>query len=300
MIDYDEFCRKCQHYKFDFQKGILCNLTNQKPAFTNKCEYFLLDSHKESKPAHKSILELSGKAKILDSESIKKRNRKKHKKVAIIITSILLAAFTVYSFYHHQNEKEKIKKLLFYTSSYEINLNKIAHSVKMRAVEGDFTKLTFWFLINIALEKNHYHKNNSYVNMRQLEKNYSSQVDSAKFTIVDEILKNLSSSEVVSASQRSEIIKMVEKLIYLDKIKWKAELELSENHESYKLFAYEKTDMNYDKDSSDYFVFDSQLPDNQILFVDNENSMDLDDFTFKLKNQFLLKILNKSINNYLN
>lgn len=42
-MNYAQFCDKCQHRSFNIKTGILCGLTNEKPAFENECDNFLLD-----------------------------------------------------------------------------------------------------------------------------------------------------------------------------------------------------------------------------------------------------------------
>lgn len=37
------FCTICQNRKSDFEKGLLCAITNEKPAFEDNCELFLKD-----------------------------------------------------------------------------------------------------------------------------------------------------------------------------------------------------------------------------------------------------------------
>ena len=46
-VDYDRFCKRCQHYDFDLRKGILCGLTEEKPSFVDTCEKFELDPQKD-------------------------------------------------------------------------------------------------------------------------------------------------------------------------------------------------------------------------------------------------------------
>lgn len=43
MIDYDKWCRRCKHYKFEMSAGILCGLTHQKPDFQGDCPVFEYD-----------------------------------------------------------------------------------------------------------------------------------------------------------------------------------------------------------------------------------------------------------------
>jgi len=55
MIDYNKFCKRCKHYLFDIQKGILCGLTQQEPEFEGDCKDFFLDSEKEKQLAKKPV-----------------------------------------------------------------------------------------------------------------------------------------------------------------------------------------------------------------------------------------------------
>ncbi len=43
--NYD-FCRVCQHYKFNTSQGILCGLTNEKPSFISVCRDWEEDSER--------------------------------------------------------------------------------------------------------------------------------------------------------------------------------------------------------------------------------------------------------------
>ncbi|TCI90576.1 hypothetical protein [Tenacibaculum sp. M341] len=38
-----EYCKICQNRKVDFKTGLVCNLTNQKPNFSNNCSHFIKD-----------------------------------------------------------------------------------------------------------------------------------------------------------------------------------------------------------------------------------------------------------------
>ncbi|MBD3342371.1 MAG: hypothetical protein GF353_24940 [Candidatus Lokiarchaeota archaeon] len=47
-MNYSKFCQRCQHYRYDLYKGIVCGLTNGKPDFEEECENFELDPSKGS------------------------------------------------------------------------------------------------------------------------------------------------------------------------------------------------------------------------------------------------------------
>ena len=38
-----ELCKKCKNRKFDFKRGILCGLTDEKPTFEINCPHFEKD-----------------------------------------------------------------------------------------------------------------------------------------------------------------------------------------------------------------------------------------------------------------
>jgi hypothetical protein len=43
------FCKQCQNKKFDASQGIVCSLTDQKPAFEYECVDFLVDQQQIKK-----------------------------------------------------------------------------------------------------------------------------------------------------------------------------------------------------------------------------------------------------------
>jgi len=45
-MNYDKFCKRCNHYSYNIQKGILCGLTNEKPDFEDNCDKFDLNPEK--------------------------------------------------------------------------------------------------------------------------------------------------------------------------------------------------------------------------------------------------------------
>lgn len=57
-MDYDSFCRKCKHYNFTLQSGIICGINNEKPDFGESCEKFELDPNRAS-----NVVKVTGKQK---------------------------------------------------------------------------------------------------------------------------------------------------------------------------------------------------------------------------------------------
>ena len=53
------FCKICENRKIDLKVGLLCNLTNKKPEFENKCEFFIKDE-KEAERKLKLKLDATG------------------------------------------------------------------------------------------------------------------------------------------------------------------------------------------------------------------------------------------------
>lgn len=68
MINYDKFCNKCKHYKFTLSEGILCGLTDTKPAFVDECENFECD------PTRAKKLEIKEKRKANKKKRFKNNN----------------------------------------------------------------------------------------------------------------------------------------------------------------------------------------------------------------------------------
>ncbi|MBN1349543.1 DUF4190 domain-containing protein [candidate division KSB1 bacterium] len=54
MMNYQQFCERCQHYEYDVSRGILCGLTHEKPSFVDTCPDFMLDPAKEVSPTVES------------------------------------------------------------------------------------------------------------------------------------------------------------------------------------------------------------------------------------------------------
>jgi uncharacterized membrane protein len=48
-MDYEKWCKRCKNYKLTRDRGIICNLTNEKPNFSESCDLFELDEIKEEK-----------------------------------------------------------------------------------------------------------------------------------------------------------------------------------------------------------------------------------------------------------
>ena len=48
-MDYRRYCKRCKHYEFNQQQGILCGLTHDRPPLKDECEDFLLDPEREEK-----------------------------------------------------------------------------------------------------------------------------------------------------------------------------------------------------------------------------------------------------------
>jgi len=58
-----EFCKKCTNRKMDVQQGILCKLTDSKPAFKNNCADFILDETVKIRPLNETITYTSNEIK---------------------------------------------------------------------------------------------------------------------------------------------------------------------------------------------------------------------------------------------
>ncbi|WP_299458582.1 RDD family protein [uncultured Microscilla sp.] len=44
-----QFCKVCQHQKFNLQEGIVCGLTDKKPDFADTCAHFVEDQEKKER-----------------------------------------------------------------------------------------------------------------------------------------------------------------------------------------------------------------------------------------------------------
>ena len=53
------FCKICTNRKVDLKIGLICNLTNEKPAFENDCDFFIKDE-KEAERKLKLKLDATG------------------------------------------------------------------------------------------------------------------------------------------------------------------------------------------------------------------------------------------------
>ncbi|HQU72224.1 MAG TPA: hypothetical protein PKV71_14020 [Calditrichia bacterium] len=84
-VDYDNWCRCCAFYEFDDNRGILCGITREKPAFGAECATFEYDANRDRKSSTTAV-----KSRI-------KNNRKKMFGVALFWAafSANLIIFTV-------------------------------------------------------------------------------------------------------------------------------------------------------------------------------------------------------------
>ena len=79
MIDYDMWCMRCRNYIFDIDRGILCAITGDKPAFKGECPFFELDPERDrkTKPKHTQKDELLHTQESTFNEDL--RNEHRHK-----------------------------------------------------------------------------------------------------------------------------------------------------------------------------------------------------------------------------
>jgi len=47
-VNYEEYCRCCQHYEYGKHRGVVCGLTHRRPTFQDECDNFILDEEKNS------------------------------------------------------------------------------------------------------------------------------------------------------------------------------------------------------------------------------------------------------------
>ncbi len=47
-VNYEEYCRRCQHYEYGKHRGVVCGLTHRKPTFQDECENLVIDKEKAS------------------------------------------------------------------------------------------------------------------------------------------------------------------------------------------------------------------------------------------------------------
>ena len=76
--DKNNYCRICQNYNMDYDRGLLCGLTDEKPAFEKKCPSFVIDE----KNAERLIDREPDVAKIMqevyvDSDKPEKKKKKR-------------------------------------------------------------------------------------------------------------------------------------------------------------------------------------------------------------------------------
>ena len=89
-MDYDLFCKRCRHYAYDPQGGILCRLTNGKPSFVDNCEDFVLDSKAHSSSDASATPATSSKEKPLPVMKESLRNWG----IALIVLGVLHLVLT--------------------------------------------------------------------------------------------------------------------------------------------------------------------------------------------------------------
>ena len=54
-VDYDNWCRCCAFYEFDDNRGILCGITREKPAFGAECATFEYDANRDRKSSTAAV-----------------------------------------------------------------------------------------------------------------------------------------------------------------------------------------------------------------------------------------------------
>ena len=54
-INYDHWCRRCANKVFSDNLGILCGLTNEKPAFVNDCADFAYDPQRDQSLGNEGV-----------------------------------------------------------------------------------------------------------------------------------------------------------------------------------------------------------------------------------------------------
>lgn len=67
------FCTICKNRKVDFKSGLICNVTNEKPDFEDKCETFLKDEE-EAERKLKLKLDAAGTSKSQNGSLNPQRN----------------------------------------------------------------------------------------------------------------------------------------------------------------------------------------------------------------------------------
>lgn len=68
-----DYCKKCQNRQMDFQKGILCSLTNNKPKFEKTCKDFILDEKVRERESDDAYILTSKDIKDKVSDKLYKR-----------------------------------------------------------------------------------------------------------------------------------------------------------------------------------------------------------------------------------
>jgi hypothetical protein len=68
-----DFCKICENRKIDLKVGLICSLTNEKPEFDNKCEFFIKDE-KEAERKLKLKLDATGTSRSQNGSLIPSKN----------------------------------------------------------------------------------------------------------------------------------------------------------------------------------------------------------------------------------
>ncbi len=69
-----EFCSICEKRQVDLKTGLVCSLTNEKPTFENKCEYFTKDAEEAERKLTQK-LKATGNAKTENGSINPKQNK---------------------------------------------------------------------------------------------------------------------------------------------------------------------------------------------------------------------------------
>jgi hypothetical protein len=68
-----DFCKICENRKINLQVGLVCSLTNKKPEFENKCEFFIKDE-KEAERKLKLKLDATGTSRSQNGSLVPSKN----------------------------------------------------------------------------------------------------------------------------------------------------------------------------------------------------------------------------------
>lgn len=74
-----KFCKTCQKRKFDFNRGILCSITNDLAAFEDSCPDYLIDEKVQALETYKSDQAEIDKQKAQQRRSERKQRRKENR-----------------------------------------------------------------------------------------------------------------------------------------------------------------------------------------------------------------------------